>query len=108
NRFLIVAVKRSKKLPFGGNLTIDRLLIAQLQDAVNHAKAERPIQMSQDARALWARIYSQISDADTGLLGSITSRAEAQMVRLALIYALIDCSAEITVQHLASAKALWD
>lgn len=108
NRFLWACVRRSKRLPFGGNWSVDRLLVAQLQDAIIQARTERVIQMAPEARDLWVKIYGQISDADTGLLGAITSRAEAQMVRLALIYALIDGCNEITAQNLFSAKALWE
>jgi len=42
-----------------------------------------------------------------GLLGAITSRGEAQVVRLALIYALLDISLEIKITHLEAALAVW-
>jgi hypothetical protein len=38
----------------------------------------------------------------------MTGRAEAQVVRLALLYALLDCSHQIRPPHLAAALALWD
>jgi len=34
-------------------------------------------------------------------------RAEAQVVRLALIYALLDCAREIRAEHLRAALAIW-
>ena len=108
NRFLWVTVKRSKKLPFGGNIQRDELLIAQLKDAIEFARTERSIRMSPEAKNVWAEIYNKLSDTDTGLLGAITSRAEAQMVRMSLIYALLDSSSEILPDHLIAAKALWD
>jgi hypothetical protein len=108
NRFLWVTVTRSKKLPFGGNLQLDGLLIAQLKDAIFFARTERRISMSPEAKMVWAEIYNKLSDTDTGLLGAITSRAEAQMVRIALIYALLDSSSEILPEHLIAAKAFWD
>jgi hypothetical protein len=37
----------------------------------------------------------------------VTSRAEAQVVRLASIYALLDQSREIRVEHLKAALAVW-
>src|SRR5262249_15759640 len=43
-----------------------------------------------------------------GLCGAITSRAEAQVLRLSLVYALMDCSATIKVPHLQAALAFWD
>ena len=42
-----------------------------------------------------------------GLLGSVTSRAEAQVLRLSMVYALLDRSSVIRVEHLRAALALW-
>ncbi len=42
-----------------------------------------------------------------GIIGAITARAEAQVVRLACIYALLDCSTEIEPPHLKAALAVW-
>ena len=41
------------------------------------------------------------------MLGAITDRAEAQTIRLALIYALLDSARQIDVAHLEAALALW-
>ncbi len=41
-------------------------------------------------------------------MGSLTARAEAQIVRLSLIYAVLDLSDTITLDHLLAAKAVWD
>ena len=43
-----------------------------------------------------------------GLVGSITARAEAQILRLSLTYALLDGSPVIELPHLEAAAALWD
>src|SRR5262249_19206864 len=43
-----------------------------------------------------------------GLLGATISRAEAQVMRLACIYALLDMPNLIRVEHLHAALALWD
>ena len=42
-----------------------------------------------------------------GLLGALTARAEAQTIRLALIYALLDGAGEIDRVHLEAALAVW-
>ena len=41
------------------------------------------------------------------MLGSVTSRATAQVLRLSLIYALLDLSPAIKLPHLEAALALW-
>lgn len=108
NRFLWLYVKRSKKLPFGGSIQIEKLLSTQLQDAITFAKQERRVIMAEEAKKKWTEIYNKLSDADTGLFGAITSRAEAQIVRLALLYALMDSSSQISTEHLVAANALWE
>jgi hypothetical protein len=57
---------------------------------------------------LWAAEYYDLSDAAPGLLGAVTSRAEAQVMRLSLLYALLDGKNVIGEDHLTAALALWD
>jgi hypothetical protein len=42
------------------------------------------------------------------MLGAITSRAEAQVTRLSLLYALLDLSEVIEQEHLLAALAVWE
>ena len=42
------------------------------------------------------------------MLAKVTSRSEAQVIRLALIYALLDQSHVILLDHLHAALAVWD
>ncbi len=42
------------------------------------------------------------------MIGAIISRAEAQVLRLSLLYALLDRSAVIRPAHLKAALALWE
>ena len=42
-----------------------------------------------------------------GMLGAVTSRAEAQVVRLSCLYALLDSSKVIRRQHMTAALAVW-
>jgi hypothetical protein len=59
-------------------------------------------------RAYWAEIYPELSEGKPGLLGAITNRAEAQVTRLSIIYALLDCSQVIRLEHLGAALGLWE
>ncbi len=59
------------------------------------------------ARALWHEVYPSLSEGRAGLLGAMIARAEAQAMRLACIYALLDCSATVRVEHLRAALAVW-
>ena len=42
-----------------------------------------------------------------GLAGFLTGRAEAHVLRLSLIYAILDRATKVTVKHLAAALAVW-
>ena len=42
------------------------------------------------------------------MLGALTARSEAQAVRLALVFALLDRCGEISTDHLRAALALWE
>lgn len=109
NRFLWVCAKRSRLLPFGSTPKIEDLepIIDKLKAAVGFARGTRQMYMSLKARELWQKIYPKLSEGQPGLFGSVTSRAEAQTIRLACIYALLDNSSIVRVQHLRAALAVW-
>lgn len=111
NRILWACVRRSRLLPFGGALRDEDLAPARarLAGAVRFARGlgEAQLPFNSEAVDLWAAEYPDLSEGKTGLLGAVTSRAEAQTVRLALLYALTDCSREIGRPHLEAALALW-
>lgn len=110
NRFLWICVRRSKELPDGGNPPESELrpLFDEVRKALDAAK--RIGEVNRDARAseLWRAVYSELSRERPGLFGAVTSRAEAQVLRLSLLYALMDGSAEIREEHLRAALAVWD
>jgi hypothetical protein len=110
NRFLYALVRRSKRLPEGGALTDNqvRQLGRQWQQ---HAMACRQItrmHRTPAAKARWGTIYDEIDDDVDGMLGAVTARAEAQMLRLQVTYALLDATADIDVCHVEAAYAVWD
>jgi hypothetical protein len=111
NRILWVCARRSKLLPFGGSLRDEDLrpVIRQIKGAVDFARqiGETRLAWSPGAAALWRVVYPELSAGKPGLFGAVTSRAEAQTIRLALIYALADCSREIEQAHLEAALAIW-
>jgi hypothetical protein len=109
NRFLWICARRSKLIPLPSRMPKEE--IAPLQNELWRlvAKAQKCglITMSAGARAQWGEIYPEISKEHSGLAGSIINRAEAQTLRLALIYALLDGQNSIMERHLDAALALW-
>ncbi|QEL14114.1 hypothetical protein PX52LOC_00978 [Limnoglobus roseus] len=66
--------------------------------------------MAFDAAAcgMWAEMYPILSRDRFGLAGNLTGRAEAHVLRLAFVYAVLDGSPAIGRDHLAAAVAVWE
>jgi Protein of unknown function (DUF3987) len=109
NRFLWIFVERSKFLPEGGNLNLDDLhdLAGILSETLQIARSIGRLDRDDNARELWAQVYVDLSSGRPGLLGAVISRAEAQVMRLACVYALLDGSWMVRAVHLEAALALW-
>lgn len=109
NRFLFVCSKRSKCLPLGGHIPESGInaLVMEAKRAVDHARDVREMTFNKEARALWFEVYPALSAGRAGMLGVVTSRSEAYVLRLSCLYALLDCSREIELIHLQAALALW-
>ncbi len=110
NRFLWACVRRSRILPEGGKLHTENLqpLIRRLRMALDFARKQGEMAWDGEARAEWHRIYPELSEGRPGLLGAMVARAEAQVVRLAVIYACLDCSPAMRLPHLRAALAVWN
>src|SRR5439155_13744194 len=94
-------------LPHGGDLPDLARWIDCLQAAKTHAEQLELVTRDAEAAALWAEVYERLSTGRPGLLGAITARAEAQTMRLALLYALADCARAIERTHLEAALEVW-
>ncbi len=109
NRFLYLCVQRARLLPHGGDLHEDVLrdLGKKLAIALGEARQIERVRMDADTRTAWERVYPELSEGRPGLVGAITARAEAQVIRLATLYALIDGTDTMTREHLRAGAALW-
>jgi hypothetical protein len=110
NRFLIAAVRRTKELPHGGNLSQVDFAgeVRRLRESVEFARTVERITMDDGARAEWERFYPALTRDRPGMFGAATQRGAPHVLRLAAIYALLDRSATIGVQHLWAALAVWN
>jgi hypothetical protein len=109
NRFLFVCSRRSKVLAFPRPPTESALerLAAVVRGATEFAVTAGEMEMSYPARELWRSIYERLSESSDDVLGAVTNRGYVQVLRLAVIYALLDHSATIEVSHLRAAGAVW-
>jgi hypothetical protein len=110
NRFLWLCVKRSKLLPEGGNVPRGEMkaIEQKLVGVFNKARVIGRMRRDDAAKELWAKVYAALSEGEMGLVGSVIARAEAQVLRLQCVYALLDGSEIVKVDHLRAALAVWN
>ena len=109
NRYLFAVVKRSKLLPepepFRGG-KVDALG-QRLRQILDFTGTVGEMRRDADASLLWREIYPSLSSERTGLTAALTARAEAHVLRLSMMYALLDRSAMIRVEHIVAAAEMW-
>jgi hypothetical protein len=110
NRILLIACRRQRLLPEGGDHDPlgDTGLTRPLAATHKHAQAAGEVRLDPNARELWHHAYRQLAEHHPGIVGQITARAEAHTIRLALLYALADGQRQMRPPHLQAALALND
>jgi len=109
NRMLFMCVKRSKVLPFGGGSVEAGDILRNLKDSMRFCRSgtSEPTRFDSEASDLWEHVYPELSEGKPGLLGAVTSRGDPHVLRLSLIYALLDCSSVLRGEHLRAGLAVW-
>lgn len=110
NRFLFFFVKRSGVKPFGGTPPVEdvRLMVEEVKESVSFSREQGEIKRSSQADDLWRDVYPTLSEGLPGIVGSLSSRSEAQVMRLAMILALFNRQKEISIEALECALAIHD
>jgi Protein of unknown function (DUF3987) len=110
NRILWCSARRSKLLPHGGSTPDPAAwdsLTARLRNALETARCIGRVTFDEKAKRAWEQLYPKLTEGASGLFGSMTARAEAQCVRLAMLFALLDSSPLIRHEHLSAATEVW-
>ena len=110
NRFLWVLARRSNVIARPKGIPPEVLipLVARLREAFEFASTVEEIDLDPNAGEMWEAVYPDLSEGKPGLLGAVISRGEAQVMRLACVYALLGCSRLIDSDHLKAGLALWE
>jgi hypothetical protein len=110
NRFLLILVRRVRLLPEGGHPDPLRGtdLAARLARHLTRARNAGQLRLDPAARSLWHDLYPRLTEPLDGVAGALCARAEAHVLRLALIYALINNHRDIHADDLHAAVALHD
>ena len=109
NRFLWILARRQGFEPFPEPMPENELhdIAADVFKIVTFYQEETEIKLTDAARQYWAEIYRGLSTGYPGLVGGVLNRAEAQVMRLSLLYACLDMSWTIEPDHIRTALALW-
>ena len=109
NRYLFVWSERVRLLPRGdmSHLNYSDVVI-ELHAALEKAKGLGEVKRDEEAEDLWAEEYKRLTARGDSMIDALLGRADAHVVRLSLLYALLDGSRAIRVQHLRAAIAFWD
>jgi hypothetical protein len=111
NRFIFLATRRVCSLPDPGRPPDHalRAFAARLAKAIEFGEQVKEMKRSPDAVTTWESLYKKLSEPRTGRQhNAVVARGPAHVLRLSMIYALLDGSSIIEPRHLASASAIWD
>lgn len=109
NRFLWILARRSKRVPRPRRMPDDKFIPIrnEIWKRLHIAHAAGQMRLTAAAGDLWDAEYDRLTEDRPGIAGAITARAEAQVVRLSMIYALFDGRKHVDAVHVQAALALW-
>jgi hypothetical protein len=109
NRMLFVCSRRTRLLPDGGWFPRQELepLADEIAAIVEAAQPGGELTRDDSARDLWHHEYPHLTRDVPGLVGAVIARRASHVLRLSAVYALLDWSWTIRVEHVEAALAVW-
>jgi len=111
NRILWICAKRAKIVPEPLPMPDDQVVAIQrhILDLLRRFKEPMEITFDMRAKAWWNDgLYAWLTTEHPGLAGCVINRGEAQVIRLAMLYSILEGSPVITIEALEAAVAFWD
>ncbi len=105
NRYLWASVRSRRSLPMGGNILVLKPFLERLRSGLEKAKQAGKVWFDADAQKRWEEVYPELKTS--GDTVPHTDRARPYALRMALLYALVEGSVVIRLEHLQAALALW-
>jgi hypothetical protein len=65
--------------------------VEELARTICYASGVDEMTRSKEAQAFWQEVYSKLTAEAAGTVAAMTSRGDAQVLRLSMIYALVSC-----------------
>lgn len=110
NRVLFVYSERAQLLVTEDEPPPDRIeqIAARLRRTVDLARTRRRMNWDDEAARAWRELYPHLERERIGRVDDFATRAAAQIMRISLIFALLDGDDAIRLVHLEAASAAWD
>lgn len=113
NRFGWILSKSEKVLPhtepFPEALFFEIEKRLRTLQTYGNEKQSRCVALTTNAQKLWVEWYPHLRADRPGMVGAMTARGSSMVLRLALVYALVDnAKGSIGPAHLKAAKAVWE
>src|SRR5262249_12057995 len=118
NRFAYFYAEKTRDLPSGGKKVDLTAETEELKERIAYAQLPVEMQRTPAAEEYGATIYGPLACHGKGYVAKLTVRGQPIVMRLAMIFALLDASqvdengdlrgpAQITVEHIKAAYELW-
>lgn len=114
NRFVWLWGVRHQSLPGGGDVegVIKDYLeseLARLGETLHRARKVTTVVFAPKIGKRWQTVYRKLEDdTPSGPIADHYARAPTNVIRLACLFALLDCKSEIGDVHLDAALAIWN
>jgi hypothetical protein len=113
NRILYCYSRRTRKLSDGGNPDVEKIAEIANRLAIGIEKARENVydirtNFTPDAKAAYSRFYNSLPEDSRGFIESLTARAESHVIRLCIVFAILDGSEFVRIEHFQAALAVWD
>lgn len=106
NRHIFIWVERRQLLPEGGGLPTFDSTVPHLQRVLDKARQPHLFERDDEAKAVWAKVYPELTADRPGITGAITARGDAHALRLQILYAALAGSDVIRPEHVFAAVAV--
>jgi hypothetical protein len=109
NRMIFIESREVKRIPRARipDWKAHNIFIGYFHSAIAFAKSVKSMGWTEEAGRAWDDWYMSRS-IPGGSIGNILARSEAHILRIAMIYALLDKKNAIGVPHFKAALAFWD
>ena len=109
NRFIYARVRQSKRIPRDTlKPEVIEEMAKHLKEAILYAREIKEVGMTARAEAYWTgTLLDEIQNIPPDTLGAMLARGRPIVLRLAMIYALLDQSNVIDTPYLLAAYAIW-